>query len=104
MTPTPLPDRTRPCAVVTWTYVITNIGNVTLTLNVTLTDDKSRRPAPVDSLAPNATTTCTTTGIAGGAQYTNTAIVTGTNSLTPTQKVTKTRIPATTMAHNRTSC
>ncbi|MFN8489134.1 MAG: SdrD B-like domain-containing protein [Caldilineaceae bacterium] len=77
-------------SVVTWTYVITNIGNVTLT-NVTLTDDKlGGVVCPVTTLAPNATTTCTTTGIAGVGQYTNTAIVTGTNSLTPTQKVTKT--------------
>ncbi|MFN8489127.1 MAG: hypothetical protein U0350_16185 [Caldilineaceae bacterium] len=68
--------------------MITNIGNVTLT-NVTLTDDKlGGVTCPVTTLAPNATTTCTTTGIAGVGQYTNTALVTGTNSLTPTQKVT----------------
>ncbi|MFN8489135.1 MAG: hypothetical protein U0350_16230 [Caldilineaceae bacterium] len=87
-------------SVVTWTYVITNIGNVTLT-NVTLTDDKPGGVVcPVTTLAPNAMTTCTTTGIAAG-QYTNTAIVTGTNSLTPTQKALP-RIPATTSG--RTGC
>ncbi|MFN8489138.1 MAG: hypothetical protein U0350_16245 [Caldilineaceae bacterium] len=43
-----------------------NIGNVTLT-NATLTDDKlGGVVCPVTTLAPNAMTTCTTTGIAGG--------------------------------------
>jgi uncharacterized repeat protein (TIGR01451 family) len=62
---------------VTWTYLATNTGNVTLT-NLTLTDDKiGAVSCPVSSLAPGASTTCTATGVATAGQYTNIGTVTG---------------------------
>ncbi|MGE3344581.1 MAG: SdrD B-like domain-containing protein, partial [Vicinamibacterales bacterium] len=62
---------------VTWTYLVTNTGNVTLT-NLALTDDKiGSVSCPVSSLAPGASTTCTATGVAIAGQYTNIGTVTG---------------------------
>jgi uncharacterized repeat protein (TIGR01451 family) len=62
---------------VTWTYEVTNTGNVTLT-NLSLVDDKAGTVScPVTSLAAGATTTCTKTGIAVAGQYTNIGTVTG---------------------------
>jgi uncharacterized repeat protein (TIGR01451 family) len=69
---------------VTWTYVVTNTGNVALT-NFTLTDDKigliaatNCSPLPIPSFAPGAVTTCTMTGVAIAGNYGNTGVVSGT--------------------------
>lgn len=76
---------------VTWTYDIVNTGGVTLT-NITLVDDmEGGITCPQASLIPGAAMTCTLTGIASTlGQYTNTAIVTGTPTLYPTERVTDT--------------
>jgi uncharacterized repeat protein (TIGR01451 family) len=61
---------------VTWEYVVTNDGNVTLT-NVTVTDDQGVSidcgdgSNVIASLAPNASVTCTATGMAAAGQYEN---------------------------------
>jgi uncharacterized repeat protein (TIGR01451 family) len=66
---------------VTWTYVVTNTGNVPLT-NVTVTDDKVGAVAcPKDALAVGESMTCTKTGAAQAGQYTNVGTVTGTPPL-----------------------
>ncbi len=63
---------------VTWTYVVTNIGDVTLT-NVAVTDDIiGAITCPQTTLAPAATMTCTATGIATVGQYANLGTVVGT--------------------------
>ncbi len=68
---------------VTWTYLITNTGNVTLT-NVTLTDDKvGAVGCPQTTLAPGANMSCTKTGTAVAGQYTNMGTVTGTPPVGP---------------------
>jgi hypothetical protein len=65
---------------VTWTYRITNTGNVTLT-SLTLTDDKvGGITCPVTLLAPGATTLCTKTGTAVMANTTGTPTGTGTDT------------------------
>ena len=75
---------------VTWTYVVTNTGNVVLT-NVMLTDDKiGPITCPKTTLAVNETMTCTANGVAAAGQYANTGVITGTNQLNPAQKVTST--------------
>jgi uncharacterized repeat protein (TIGR01451 family) len=81
---------------VTWTYVIRNTGNVTLT-NVTLTDDKlgvigsTDCPALGSDLLVGGIITCTMTGVANvTGQYENTAVVTGTDALVPTRQLTST--------------
>ena len=62
---------------VTWTYLVTNTGNVTLN-PVTVTDDKvGAITCPATSLASGASMTCTKTGIAVAGQYTNIGTVTG---------------------------
>ncbi|MEZ4732233.1 MAG: SdrD B-like domain-containing protein [Caldilineaceae bacterium] len=63
---------------VTWSYVITNTGNVALT-DITLSDDvEGEITCPATDLAVGAGMTCLWTGTAISGQYTNTAIVTGT--------------------------
>jgi uncharacterized repeat protein (TIGR01451 family) len=63
---------------VTWTYLVTNTGNVTLS-DVTVGDDRGMEVAcPGATLAPSATMVCTATGMAVTGQYSNTGIVTGT--------------------------
>lgn len=75
---------------VTWTYDITNTGNVTLT-NVTLVDDKEGSvTCPLTTLLPGQSMTCVLTGIASPGQYANTAVVTGTPTIDPTKPVTDT--------------
>ena len=66
--------------VVTWTYVIENTGNATLT-DVTLTDDQLTALNPLTTsvtLVPGEIITVTATGTAVAGQYTNTATATGT--------------------------
>jgi hypothetical protein len=62
---------------VTWTYIVTNSGNVALT-DVAVTDN--RVPAifcPQSALAVGATMTCTATGTAISGQYLNIGTATG---------------------------
>ncbi len=61
---------------VTWTYVVTNKGDVALS-GIKVVDDKEGVvTCPATSLAPGATMTCTLTGTAKEGQYKNTATVT----------------------------
>ena len=63
--------------VVTWTYVVTNIGDVTLS-DVTVTDDRGVAvTCPKNTLAPDEAMTCVGTGIAGTGLYKNIGTVTG---------------------------
>jgi LPXTG-motif cell wall-anchored protein/uncharacterized repeat protein (TIGR01451 family) len=65
-------------APVTWTYVVTNTGTVTLT-NVGVSDVPAATiTCPQSTLAPNESMTCTASGTAALGQYTNTATATGT--------------------------
>ncbi len=98
---TPTGPEITPGSTVTWTYVITNTGIITLT-DLTLTDDKigqvgpgglSNCPAPGTILSPGGSTTCTATGIAVAGQYVNNGFVTGITQIdviTPRQTVTAT--------------
>ncbi len=61
---------------VTWTYVVTNTGNVTLT-GVTVTDDQGVAVScPQTTLAVGESMTCTASGTATGGQYGNVGLVT----------------------------
>lgn len=65
---------------VTWTYVVTNTGTVTLT-NVTVTDNQGVSVScPQTVLAPGGSMTCTATGVAVAGQYANIGSVIGTPS------------------------
>jgi hypothetical protein len=56
---------------VTWTYLVTNIGNVALT-NVTVTDDQGVAvTCPKTTLQPGESMTCTAQGVAEAGQYAN---------------------------------
>jgi hypothetical protein len=70
---------------VTWTYEVTNLGNVTLT-NVMVTDDNGTPGNPADdfqatcpetTLAPGETMICSATGTAIEGQYVNWATASG---------------------------
>ncbi len=64
---------------VTWTYVVTNTGTVTLS-NVTVNDDViGPVSCPQDTLAPGASMTCVMTGTATAGQYANLGDVVGTS-------------------------
>ena len=76
---------------ITWTYVVTNTGNVELT-NVTVTDDKIADSAikcegsnnnVIPKLAVGQTVTCEASGIAEAGQYANTGTATGTPPVGP---------------------
>jgi uncharacterized repeat protein (TIGR01451 family) len=79
---------TRPGAVVlvgdsvTWTYVVTNTGNVSLT-DVIVTDDILGSICAIESLAAEATTSCTKTASAEEGQYVNIGTVTATAPVGP---------------------
>lgn len=63
---------------VTWTYVVTNSGTVTLN-NVVVTDDQIGAIAcPETTLNPGASMTCIATGTAVAGQYANMSTVEGT--------------------------
>ncbi|MCB0187239.1 MAG: choice-of-anchor E domain-containing protein, partial [Caldilineaceae bacterium] len=69
----------RPGEAVTWTYVVTNIGDVPL-VDLTLVDDKEGiiiGDCPQNSLDIAESMVCTHDGTAQSGQYTNTATVTG---------------------------
>lgn len=88
---------------VTWTYVVTNTGNVTLD-DVTVTDDQltaadiscanhagdTNGDNVIDSLAPGQSVTCTATGTATSGQYANTGAVVGTPAVAGLADVTDT--------------
>ncbi len=61
---------------ITWTYVITNTGDVALS-NVVVTDDKLGEICSFDRLVIDASETCTTSGIAELGQYANLGSVVG---------------------------
>ena len=62
---------------VTWTYQVTNTGNITVN-NVAVVDLRAVAVScPATTLAPLASMTCTATGTADPDQYTNLAFVTG---------------------------
>lgn len=68
---------------VTWTYIVTNTGNVTLN-NVTVTDDKGVAvTCPKNLLEPGETMTCSATGRAVEGQYANIGTVIGTPPVGP---------------------
>ncbi|MBT8048581.1 MAG: hypothetical protein HKN57_13540 [Xanthomonadales bacterium] len=63
---------------VTWTYVVTNGSNETLS-DVTVTDDQGVTvTCPSDTLAAGASMTCTASGTAVAGQYANIGTATGT--------------------------
>ncbi|MEO1575409.1 MAG: SdrD B-like domain-containing protein, partial [Pseudomonadota bacterium] len=62
---------------VTWTYVVTNSGELTLT-DIAVSDDQGVTvTCPADTLAPGASLTCTGNGSAEEGQYANLGSVTG---------------------------
>jgi hypothetical protein len=62
---------------VTWTYVVTNTSNVTIT-SIQVTDDQlGPITCPQSELAVGESMTCTATGVAEPGQYSNTAQVIG---------------------------
>jgi len=64
---------------VSWTYVVTNIGNLGLTgVAVTDSDETLVISCPEPTLAPGAEMTCTASGTATAGAYTNTGYVEGT--------------------------
>jgi len=67
-------------AAVTWTYVVTNTGNVDL-VDVAVVDDvEGPVTCPADTLAVGASMTCTLEGVAALGDYENNATVTGTGT------------------------
>jgi hypothetical protein len=65
--------------IVTWTYVITNSGDITLT-GISLVDDpQGVVECPRTSLAPLETMTCQLSGMAEAGQYANSGEVRGTH-------------------------
>lgn len=60
---------------VTWTYVVTNTGNVALT-DIVVFDDVEGEICTVDTLTPGATASCEASGIVAVGQYENLGVVT----------------------------
>ena len=66
---------------VTWTYTVSNAGNVALS-QVAVSDDKTGAVVcPATTLAPGAFMTCTKTGVAFLGAYTNTGVATAVDTL-----------------------
>jgi len=65
---------------ITWTYVVTNTGNVTLT-NIVVTDSVLGAVGTITSLASGASQTLTKTGTAVAGQYENIGSATGKDPL-----------------------
>ena len=81
-------------APVTWSYEVTNIGDIDL-VDVSLEDDvlgpiTSCTPAVPSPFAVGDSFTCTATGSAGLGQFANVATVSGTSSISETQVVSDT--------------
>jgi uncharacterized repeat protein (TIGR01451 family) len=75
-------------AVVTWSYLVRNMGNVPLT-GITVVDNQiGSVNCPTSTLAPGATMTCTATGIAQPGQYANLGTATGTPPVGPNVNAT----------------
>jgi uncharacterized surface anchored protein len=73
---------------VTWTYVVTNVGETDL-VDVKVTDDiEGDITCPATDLPAGESFTCELTGVVTKGQYTNVGTVTGTNSLDPDESVT----------------
>ena len=95
--------------VISYSYLVTNTGNVAFAGPVTVTDDKATVTCPAGGLAVGASTTCTAsytitqadldgTGVTNVAQ----ASANGTNSNTDTETVTAVRTPALTIVKTAT--
>lgn len=65
---------------VTWTYIVTNTGNLTLS-DIEVTDDPAQDiTCDTDTLAQGEQAVCTATGVAEPGQYANTATATAVDS------------------------
>jgi uncharacterized repeat protein (TIGR01451 family) len=62
---------------VTWTYRVTNTGNVTLTSLTVIDSEGVAVTCPSDTLSKGQPMTCTASSIAAAGQYTNTGVATG---------------------------
>ncbi|MBT8137041.1 MAG: hypothetical protein KJO54_08530 [Gammaproteobacteria bacterium] len=67
-----------PGSVISWTYDVTNDGNVTLSNIVVIDDQGVTVDCPRSELDPGESMTCTASGIAVAGQYTNLGTVVGT--------------------------
>lgn len=66
---------------VTWTYIVTNTGNLTLS-DIEVTDSPAQTiTCDTDTIGPGERAVCTATGVAQAGQYANTATATATDSL-----------------------
>ncbi len=65
---------------VTWTYVVTNTGNLTLT-DVAVTDDVRGPICVIGTLAPGASTTCSDSSVAVEGRYVNVGHVRGNSTI-----------------------
>jgi len=61
---------------VTWTYIVTNLGNIDVQ-NVIVTDDMEGEICQISTIAPGETESCTQTGVAQARQYGNLATAIG---------------------------
>ena len=90
---------------VTWTYRITNTGNVTLT-NLSVGDNREGVITPTLctpslvglQLAPGAGVVCNLVGVARAGQYSNTGMVTATNAMSNNRQITPT-VTANNLSH-----
>jgi hypothetical protein len=71
-----------PGAATTWAYTVTNTGNVDLS-SLDVTDNLGGLVCTIAFLAPGASQTCTTTGVAGSSDYDNTGSVSGVPTANP---------------------
>ena len=68
---------------ITWTYRVTNTGDITLSRILVQDDPVGVIICPFFELAPGATMTCEQPGLAAGGQYTNIVSVWSTDFVTP---------------------
>ncbi|MEL7239251.1 MAG: SdrD B-like domain-containing protein, partial [Planctomycetota bacterium] len=74
---TPTGPILEPGTPITWTYIVTNTGELTVT-GISVSDDQGVVVScPGDTLAPGASLTCTGTGVAEPGQYANLGTATG---------------------------
>lgn len=67
---------------VEWTYDVTNTGNTAVS-GVAVTDDLEGDVCVIAMILPSATESCSLTGVAGDAPYTNVATATGVAEINP---------------------